>query len=68
MADNSDLIAAFLAKGGKVTKVDSEVRTLDARAVYKAVRGEKSENDLIEERHIVCGGVQNGLGEWIASD
>jgi len=71
---SADLVAAFLAKGGKVAKVAADASSgITARQFYLASKGDislkpKSENDLIEERHVVCGGVQNGLGEWISND
>lgn len=65
MTDNSDLIAAFLAKGGKVTRVETGARATDERQIYKAVRGEPSENELIAERHNRGGVIYNGLGEYI---
>lgn len=65
MSDSKDLIAEYLAKGGAVTRVDAGERTMDNRAMRKAVRGEPSENDLIAERHVRNGAVFNGLGEFI---
>jgi hypothetical protein len=35
----SDPIAAFLAKGGKITKVNTGVRATNERQMYDAVRG-----------------------------
>jgi hypothetical protein len=72
-----DLVAAFLAKGGTVKRVDAGERTIDEK-VFQRNRGDRlvsalkrpTEQDLIDEIHYVVGanGVEhahNGLGEWI---
>jgi hypothetical protein len=66
MQDSKDLIAAYLAKGGKVRRMESGERAMTDRELYKAERGEaKDDNALIEERHVRAGVVYNGLGEYI---
>lgn len=72
---SDDLIAQFLAKGGKVTKVAPEVRAIEERDMYDALRGKGaayknaaykySDNDLIEQRIVKGDVVYNGLGEII---
>ena len=68
---NQELIAQFLASR-EVTRVETGIRTIDEN-VFRRNRGDnlaralgKSEDDLINERHIVGDHVRNGLGEWIA--
>lgn len=71
MTSTDDAIAAFLARGGKVQKVEPDARALDDREIYLAERGraprEKTDNELIEERHVRAGVVYNGLGEVIGT-
>lgn len=68
---DADLIAAYLAKGGKVTQLqqgDGAYNHRNSRDWYKANRGEqveKTDNDLIAERHVRGDVVYNGLGEII---
>lgn len=62
MSNNSDLIAAFLAKGGKVQRVETGARVLTEREIYAAQR---DDNALIAERHERDGVIYNGLGEYI---
>jgi hypothetical protein len=72
---NDDLVAAFLAKGGKITRVSKSERTVSEREFYAARRQDRKaqseEQRLIDERHEVidhCGvsHFRNGLGEWIS--
>lgn len=64
---DTDQIAAFLAKRG-ATKVEENATQLGytGKDWRKKVRGEKTEQELINERHRVGEHVCNGLGEWIA--
>jgi hypothetical protein len=62
---DTEMIANFIARNG-VTKCAAGVASMSWRDMRSAVRGEKSENDLINERHVVGDHVRNGLGEWIA--
>ena len=71
--DTSDLVAAFLAKGGTVRRVEEGARTLTERELWaarispnKVSREAIDEQRLIDERHDVNGHVRNGLGEWIS--
>lgn len=74
--NNSDLVRAFLAKGGTITKAPEGV----AYGVSKEADKEKrlanriqraaTENELIGQRHTVVdrmgrARVRNGLGEWV---
>ena len=64
-----DQIAAFIRKRG-VTRVSEGERTLSYAQIYKAIRGEGTDNDRIAERHVVVDHigrkrVRNGVGEWI---
>lgn len=79
MSNSADLVAAFLAKGGKVSKVETGATSgITSRDFYEASKGnvtsrnaqfiKEDENALIEKRIRVAGGVQNGLGEWISHD
>lgn len=61
----SDLVAAFLARGGVVSRVDPGERTMTERDMWLARRGEKTDNELIRERHVRGDVVYNGLGEII---
>lgn len=66
-----DPVAEFLAKGRKITRVETGARALADRQIYNAVRG-ADENALIEQRRIVSRDhlgrdiVCNGLGEFIS--
>lgn len=65
---DADLIAAFMAQKG-VTQVGEGVaygvdKEAD-KAKRKAERERKSDNDLINERHVRGDVVYNGLGEYI---
>lgn len=70
-----DAIAAFLAKGGAIRKVEAGASNgMTNRDWYLAARdgnspniGEKL-NSLIEERHVQGGVVYNGLGEVIGKE
>ena len=64
----NETVEDFLARGGKVTRVEPGVASMDGKGIYRAVRGEQS---LINERrevvdHMGRVRVRNGLGEWIA--
>lgn len=59
--NSADLIAAYLAKGGAVKRVDAGERSLTEREIYDAQR----DNELIAERHERNGVIYNGLGEYI---
>ena len=72
---DSDLIAAFLAKGGKVTRVNDGERTISEKELWQARRQDRKavsdEQRLINERHEVIdhkgqSHFRNGLGEWIS--
>ena len=71
MSNSADAIAAFLAKGGKVSKVATGANSgISDRAFYLASRGEislkpPSDNELIERRYVRGEVVYNGLGEVI---
>jgi hypothetical protein len=67
---SADAIAAFLAKGGKVSKVAAGASNgMTARDWHKAARDDdRTVNRLIEQRIEVAGGVVNGLGEAIYRD
>lgn len=60
-----DLVAAYLARGGRVTRVDPDERAMTEREMWLARRGKKTDNELIKERHVRGGVVYNGLGEII---
>lgn len=67
---DAEMIAAFIARKG-VTQISVGARNYSERDMYQAVRGEPTEQDLINQRHVVIGNggrefVRNGLGEWIA--
>jgi hypothetical protein len=72
MSDH-DLVQAFLARGGKVTRVETGTRTID-ETVFARHRGDRlvkvlrepTEQELIDQRIVVGDHVRNGLGEWIA--
>lgn len=76
--NTNDLIAAFLANGGKVTKAaEGEGMGLTDRQWYRKgtdaglVSTQRSDNDLIEQRRVVRDHmdreiVVNGLGERIS--
>ena len=67
---NDDLVQAFLARGGKVTRVETGERAVDEKAWR--YRGDRfDEQRRIDERHVVVGSngvehVRNGLGEWLS--
>jgi len=66
MTTSADLIAAYLATK-KVTKVPVGATCgMTAKDFYKAAREVK--NDPADQRIEVCGGIQNGHGEWIYKD
>lgn len=62
----ADMVALHLARGGKITRIDPGARALSDREIWYARRG--TFVDPTEQRIEVCGGIQNGLGEWIYKD
>ena len=65
---DANLIAAFMAQKG-ITQVSEGIaygvdKETD-KAKRKAERDRKSDNDLINERHVRGDVVYNGLGEYI---
>lgn len=64
---DAEMIAEFLAKRGATVVPEGVAALSNERGDWsRRVRGEKTENELIEERHVVGDHVRNGLGEWIA--
>lgn len=68
MANKVETVEEFLARGGSMTRVADEARTMTEREIWLARHGEQRK---IDERHEVLDHlgrvrVRNGLGEWIA--
>lgn len=62
---DNDLIATYLEKVGRITRIEAGERATTERDMYRSLRGDPSDNELIAERHVRGNVVYNGLGEPI---